>query len=60
MKVSDQGHDPAALPPGKESQYSSYGTLSGTPKKVWTRWWREKSLYCPYRESNTGCPVPSL
>jgi hypothetical protein len=41
MEVSGQLHDPAALPPGKESLVPIRNDAGWEPEPVWTRFWRE-------------------
>jgi hypothetical protein len=51
MEVSGQLHDPAALPPGKESKVPIEQTIEWTSELAWTLWKRENFL-APARKRN--------
>jgi hypothetical protein len=63
MEVSGQLHTPPppdALHPRKDSPTSIKKEAGRSPEPVWTRWRREKSLLCPFREWNPGHSVRNL
>jgi hypothetical protein len=47
MEVSEQFLFPAVLSPKKETRVLTGQEVLWDPEKVWTRWWRDKSLTSP-------------
>jgi hypothetical protein len=56
MEVSGQLHVPAALPPGKNPQYTLHSGQGGP--KSWSGHFGGEETFCPCLESKPGSSTP--